>query len=214
MSNKTKPMDPIKALKILKGCHGHSGEKPNKNCTCKDYEKHIHRPIAADQTPIAAILSCSDSRIVPEHIFAAPPGALFVVRTAGNVADTNGIASLEYAVNVLGVRLVIVLGHENCGAVESACNFANSKSGELTSSLYHLIAEIMPVVVGTTCCCTHQLPELEKSNVQHAKKVLKERAEFKFEEISPMVVPAYYKFSKSKSKCDRGEIEWLDDISK
>lgn len=73
--------------------------------------------LTGSQYPDAAILSCSDSRVPPEIIFDSGLGELFVVRVAGNVVDTYGMASLEYAVAKLGVRTIVVLGHTNCGAV-------------------------------------------------------------------------------------------------
>jgi carbonic anhydrase len=72
---------------------------------------------AQAQYPIAAILSCADSRVAPELAFDQGPGELFVVRVAGNFVNDDGLASLEYGVQFLGVPLVMVLGHSNCGAV-------------------------------------------------------------------------------------------------
>ena len=69
------------------------------------------------QHPFAAILCCSDSRVPPEHIFDRGLGELFVVRNAGNVLDDVSLGSLEYAVEHLGVELIVVLGHAKCGAV-------------------------------------------------------------------------------------------------
>jgi carbonic anhydrase len=74
------------------------------------------------QYPIAAVLSCSDSRVAPEFAFDQGPGDLFVVRVAGNFANEDGLASFEYAVKFLGVPLVVVLGHSNCGAVDAVEN--------------------------------------------------------------------------------------------
>src|SRR5215218_7417660 len=73
--------------------------------------------VAGGQHPIAVVLSCSDSRVPPELVFDQGLGDLFVVRVAGNVADDAVIASIEYAVEHLGPTLVVVLGHEKCGAV-------------------------------------------------------------------------------------------------
>ena len=71
---------------------------------------------AKTQYPIAAILGCANSRVAPEFIFDQKPGDLFVVRVAGNVMSDAGTASLEYATQVLGVPLILVLGHSGCGA--------------------------------------------------------------------------------------------------
>ncbi|QOL80005.1 carbonic anhydrase [Pseudooceanicola spongiae] len=74
---------------------------------------------AAGQQPFAAIVSCSDSRVAPELLFDQGPGALFVVRLAGNFINEDGLASLEYGAAVLGIKLIVVLGHSACGAVDA-----------------------------------------------------------------------------------------------
>ncbi len=78
------------------------------------------RAVAERQAPRAAILTCSDSRVPPEILFDQGLGDLFVVRTAGHVADRAALGSLEYAVEHLGVQLIVVLGHSGCGAVTAA----------------------------------------------------------------------------------------------
>ena len=80
------------------------------------------RSLEKNQHPLVAVLSCSDSRVPPEVIFDQGLGDLFVVRTAGNSADPLGIGSLEYAVEHLGTVVIVVLGHESCGAVTAACS--------------------------------------------------------------------------------------------
>lgn len=75
--------------------------------------------LKASQAPFAAILGCSDSRVIPNLIFVQDLGDLFVARVAGNVPDDLVIASLEYSVEHLGTRLIMVLGHEGCGAVNA-----------------------------------------------------------------------------------------------
>ena len=81
--------------------------------------KHEREALAGGQNPYAAILSCADSRIAPEYAFDSARGDLFVCRVAGNFATNETIASLEYAVAVLGAPLILVLGHDSCGAVEA-----------------------------------------------------------------------------------------------
>lgn len=80
------------------------------------------KELARKQYPRAAVLSCSDSRVPPEAVFDQSLGDLFVVRVAGNSADPIGIGSLEYAVEHLGTTLIVVLGHQSCGAVTAACS--------------------------------------------------------------------------------------------
>ncbi len=72
------------------------------------------------QAPYAVIVTCSDSRVIPESIFDAGIGDLFVIRVAGNVMDDHQLGSVEYAAEHLGSRLVVVMGHDHCGAVDAA----------------------------------------------------------------------------------------------
>src|SRR5690242_16334959 len=81
--------------------------------------KHQREALATGQNPYAAILSCADSRIAPEYAFDSGRGDLFVCRVAGNFANDDMVASLEYAVSVLATPLILVLGHEACGAVDA-----------------------------------------------------------------------------------------------
>lgn len=74
------------------------------------------------QSPFAVVVSCSDSRVIPESIFSAGIGDLFVIRVAGNVIDDHQLGSIEYAAEHLGIRLIVVLGHDHCGAVDAAIN--------------------------------------------------------------------------------------------
>jgi carbonic anhydrase len=77
---------------------------------------------ADQQFPFAAILSCSDSRVCAELIFDQGLGDIFSIRLAGNIASIYAIGSMEYAVKVLGSRLIVVMGHSNCGAIKGACD--------------------------------------------------------------------------------------------
>ena len=81
--------------------------------------KHEREALAGGQNPFAAVLSCADSRIAPEYAFDTGRGDLFVCRVAGNFAGTETIASLEYAVAVLNTPMILVLGHDACGAVDA-----------------------------------------------------------------------------------------------
>jgi carbonic anhydrase len=111
----------------------------------KDYSAGRAARVEA-QFPIAAILGCSDSRVSPELAFDQGPGDLFVVRLAGNFLDDDGFASLEYAVKFLGVPLLMVLGHTNCGAVAAAVKVVTERA-ELPGHLPELIKSIEPAVI-------------------------------------------------------------------
>jgi carbonic anhydrase len=110
-------ISPADALQMLLDGNGRfvDGKKqyPNQDAARR-------QDIAGGQHPFACVLSCSDSRIPPELIFDRGLGDLFVVRVAGNVPEPAGMESLKYAVDHLGPRLIIVLGHRNCGAVKAA----------------------------------------------------------------------------------------------
>ena len=76
------------------------------------------------QHPYALIVTCSDARVIPEAIFQAGIGDLFIIRVAGNVIDNHQLGSIEYAALHLGVNLIVVMGHAHCGAVDAAINDA------------------------------------------------------------------------------------------
>ena len=113
---------------------------------------HVHshdfgaerKALVQGQHPKAIVLSCSDSRLPPELIFDQTLGELFVVRSAGNVADTIGLASMEYAAEHLHSRVLLVLGHEKCGAVTAA-----TQGGKMpTKNLEALMTELAPSLDG------------------------------------------------------------------
>ena len=99
--------------------------------------------LSAGQKPFAAVLGCSDSRVPVEMIFDQGPGQLFVVRVAGNVVGPTQLGSLEFAVSVLGVRLILVLGHTGCGAVAALlAPSLGSESGMVTDNLEAITGRI------------------------------------------------------------------------
>lgn len=95
------------------------------------------RETGSGQRPFAVVLGCADSRVAPERVFDRGVGDLFVVRVAGNVASQNVLGSLEYATRDLGANLIVVMGHDKCGAVGAACT--NQDVGGATKSVVNLI---------------------------------------------------------------------------
>lgn len=114
-------------------------------------EPGSHRLVAAAQTPFAALLCCSDSRVSPEILFATGLGELFVVRNAGNTADNAATGSLEFAVAQLGVALIGVLGHDRCGAVEAAISVVE-RDARLPGAMGTMIAPIIPAAIAACRC--------------------------------------------------------------
>jgi len=106
----------------------------------RDY-KEARALLVSGQKPFAAILTCSDSRVSPEIFFDQKLGNIFIIRNAGNIADETALGSLEYAVDKLRTRLIVVCGHTNCGAVIAA-----RSGGEFSPNIMHIIEHIRPAV--------------------------------------------------------------------
>jgi carbonic anhydrase len=122
---------------------------------------------AQAQYPIAAILSCADSRVAPEFVFDRDPGELFVCRVAGNYMNVDILASLEYGVEVLGAPLIMVLGHTNCGAVKAVLQYEKDRK-PLPGHLQMLLDAVSPgVAEAMRQGSTDQLDHAIEANVRH-----------------------------------------------
>jgi len=97
------------------------------------------------QHPLVAVLGCSDSRVPPELVFDAGLGELFVVRSAGEDDGPIELGSLEYAVEHLGISMIVVMGHQSCGAVTAACSRGKSESVNLDAVLKPIVPSCMKV---------------------------------------------------------------------
>jgi carbonic anhydrase len=126
--------------------------------------KHEREALAKGQNPYAAILSCADSRIAPEYAFDSARGDLFVCRVAGNFASDEMIASLEYGVAVLNVPLILVLGHESCGAVDAAIKSLKDNT-TLPGRLPSLVTAIAPAVKAVSQQAGDTLGNATRQNV-------------------------------------------------
>lgn len=124
-----------------------------------DYKDKIEQT-KNDQHPHALILSCLDSRIPPEIIFDQGIGNLFVARVAGNIEDPNMVGSMEFATKVKGTKLIVVMGHNKCGAVKGAID--NAELGNLTQ----LVDQIKPAITGDKSDMNKMMSETAKKNVE------------------------------------------------
>ncbi|MEL7185439.1 MAG: carbonic anhydrase [Pseudomonadota bacterium] len=106
----------------------------------------FHPDLAKGQTPFATVLACSDSRVPTELIFDVGFGDLFVIRVAGNVVAPSQIGSVEYAASVLGARLVVVLGHSNCGAVVATLQELRKEASVRSPNLRSIVDRVQPAV--------------------------------------------------------------------
>jgi carbonic anhydrase len=138
---------------------------------------------AEKQHPFAVVITCSDSRVAPELIFDQGIGDLFVIRTAGNIIGGVELGSIEYAVEHLGVKLVVVMGHENCGAVK-----AFVEGGEAPGHIQDIIDSLNQEVEIRSIPLTdeHRLEHCITANIQHGMRqllsqsaIIKEKAEKK-----------------------------------
>jgi len=155
--------------------------------------------LVGGQTPYAIILSCADSRVVPELAFDAGLGELFVVRVAGNVANSSSIASIEYAVAHVGSKLIVVLGHESCGAVGAAL-----AGGDNGYNLNHLLAHISPAI--SACGEGAAVSDVVKKNVELTINELTSRSQIireATEKGDVKILGAYYNLNT-------GKVDYLD----
>jgi carbonic anhydrase len=137
--------------------------------------------VASGQKPIAVVLGCSDSRVPPEVIFDQGLGDLFVVRVAGNIVDSAVQGSIEYAVAELGVSLIMVLGHQKCGAVKATLELVE-KGGHLPGQIEAIADKIKPAVESVRDLPGDILSNSIKANVEmvvgqlkHSQPILAKR---------------------------------------
>lgn len=128
-------------------------------------DKDTRESLIDGQHPDAAVLSCSDSRVPPEIIFDQGLGDMFTIRTAGEVLDDAAVASLEFAVTALHVSLLVILGHEHCGAIASTIPTLNSLTDKATldgtTSLQELIAQSDSIIVRSVAASIQESRESE-----------------------------------------------------
>jgi len=120
--------------------------------------------LVGGQNPYAGILSCADSRIAPEYTFDSARGDLFVCRVAGNFANDDTIASMEYAVAILGVPLIMVLGHDACGAIDATIKSLKDNT-TLPGHLPSLVTSLTPAVKAVSGKPGDQLDNAIRQNV-------------------------------------------------
>lgn len=124
-------------------------------------EKVLIHAAQHGQKPYAVIVTCSDSRVIPESVFSAGIGDLFVIRVAGNVIGDHQLGSIAYAAEHLGTKLVVVLGHTHCGAVDAAMHHA--PDGYIKSITDKIVRAIGSEADAFKACC---------QNVRHSCSVI------------------------------------------
>jgi len=150
--------------------------------------------LTSGQNPYAIILSCADSRVVPELAFDTGLGEIFVIRVAGNVANNSSIASIEYAVAHIGSSVIVVLGHQSCGAVTAAI-----AGGDNGHNLNHLLSHITPALHASKEGA--EVNDVVKVNAQLTAQEMINRSAIIREAVETnkvKVVPAYYNLDSGK----------------
>jgi carbonic anhydrase len=164
--------------------------------------------LAAGQAPFCAYVTCSDSRVPPELLFGRGLGELFIIRNAGNTVDTVAMGSIEYAVAVLGVPLVVVLGHEACGAVKAAMSVVE-KNARFPGAIDNMIEPIIPAVLEARSQPGDAVENAVKQNVRRVVEVLRKESDPIMlrpqSEGRVKVVGAYYHL-------DTGRVDFFDRV--
>ena len=192
--------------------HPHeTAQKRAELATNSDENSGIIKPDAAqrraerakNQHPFAVVLGCADSRVPPEIVFDQGLGDLFVARVAGNVIDDHNLGSIEYAVDHLAVRLIVVLGHQRCGAVKAAKETIAAK-GEAPGHIQSLVRAIQQAVQATVEDDLEVTIEANTKNVAQALRSSTPILKAKVDSGELKVIGAYYSL-------DTGSVAFLDE---
>jgi len=151
---------------------------------------------AQEQHPFAIILGCADSRTAPELIFDQNLGDLFVIRTAGNLIDDHALGTIEYGVAHLGARLIVVLGHERCGAVEAALA-SDHAPGHIAS----LVRDLQPAVIAAKGKPGGAMHATTTENARQVAAQIKAKAELGDLAKDVQIISAVYDL-------DTGKVKW------
>lgn len=158
------------------------------------------------QRPFAVILGCSDSRVPPEVIFDQGIGDLFIIRTAGHVVDRAALGSVEYAVEHLGVPLVVVLGHTRCGAVTAAVQHTPAGKDSHQGHIGHLIEAILPAVQQTAGLPGDPVANAIDAHIRRTVETLTAASPILAERVHSGVL----RIVGARYDLETGEVIWLD----
>ena len=158
--------------------------------------------IARSQTPFAVLVGCSDSRVPPELLFGRGLGELFIVRVAGNTVDRAALGSIEYATAELGVPLVVVLGHERCGAVGAAISVVE-KNTVYPGAIGEMVEPIVPAVLRARSKGGDLLDQAVRENVRGVTTRLRQEGPI----LANAVAAGKLKIVGARYDLDTGEVQ-------
>jgi carbonic anhydrase len=193
---------PELALARLKAGNARFVAGRTENC---DLRAQVHET-AKGQAPFAAILGCMDSRVPPELVFDQRIGDIFAVRIAGNFVNLDIVGSLEYATQVAGAKLVVVLGHTDCGAVKGAID--DVKLGNLTATLANIqpsVAEVAAHTGRSTSADKKFLQAVTRQNARDALRSLGEHSEV----LTALVAAGRLAIVAAIHDVSTGTVTWL-----
>jgi carbonic anhydrase len=161
--------------------------------------------VATAQTPWATIVSCSDSRVPPELAFGGQGvGELFVARNAGNMVDTATMGTIEYGAAVLGIPLIVVLGHERCGAVAAACDIVG-KNATFPGSILPMVKAIVPAATAVK----GKPGDFVDNTVRESAKRTAQQVAIKSKIVADLVKTGKVKVVAARYDLDDGKVEFL-----
>ncbi len=161
--------------------------------------------VVTGQKPWATVLGCADSRVPPELLFGGlGVGELFVARNAGNTADTATMGTIEYGAAVLGVPLIVVLGHERCGAIEAACDVV-SKGASFPGSIGPMVAAIVPAAKAVKGKPGNFVDNAMRENAKRTAAQIAGKSKI----VADLVAAGKVKVLAARYDLDTGKVEYL-----
>jgi carbonic anhydrase len=193
---------PQLALERLKAGNARFVAGRTENC---DLQIQVHET-AQGQAPFAAVLGCMDSRVPPELVFDQRIGDIFAVRIAGNFVNPDITGSLEYATRVAGAKLIVVLGHSDCGAVKGAID--NVKLGNLTTTLANIRPAVSTVTLRqapATLADKRFIQAVAEQNVRDSRTALKAGSEL----LTALILKGELAIVGAMHDVSTGAVSWL-----
>jgi carbonic anhydrase len=198
----TTSVTPDQALANLKS--GNEKYVKSPQVCAADLAKH-RAAVTSSQTPWATIVGCADSRVPPELLFGGlGVGELFVARNAGNMVDVPTMGTIEYGAAVLGVPLIVVLGHERCGAVAAACDVV-TKHATFPGSIGPMVAAIVPAAMAVK----DQPGDFVDNAIRESAKRTAVQVAVKSKIVADLVAAGKVKVVAARYDLDTGKVEYL-----
>ncbi len=171
----------------------------------------VRSHMIGDQTPFAIVLGCSDSRVPAEIVFGQGVGDLFVIRVAGNIVAPSQIGSIEFAAEKFGTRLVVVLGHSKCGAIEATLEQLEQPSESRSPNLFSIVDRIRPAVEtllknNRSMTSAELIQKAVRANIEASVNKLRHGSEI----LEELVQKEGLKIIGAEYCLESGEVEFFD----